>query len=242
MKSIHIFDLDNTLTKTPSFVDFLKTDDNGVIKTDGKFSDYFKTIQNYIHLIFSKDIEFHASNDKIYLYDKNKKSYLGDEYIQYFLELNPNEIESIGIKKSFVNRISKNFESDNGRLLLRHFPGFHSDPETIGKTLNEPVYKIYSSVKNKMILTGRQEKLRPYIEDVLFNKLKIDKPEFGLKLYNSNEGISNYKNREIEKTIIDNNWDEVHFYEDRKDWLDNAALYIKEKFPKIKFIKHFIHS
>lgn len=240
MREIHIFDLDDTLTETPKFVDFLSVDKSGVIDINKKYSDYFKSVSNYMYLIFSKEVEFHKKGDNIYLYDKNKKNYLGDEYIQYLIDVNPNEISHLGIKSSTVNRMPKNFESHNGKLSLRSFPGFHSDPDTIGKTLKEPVYKIYKSVKNRMILTGRAERLRSFIEDVLFNELKIDKPEYGLKLYNSSEGISNYKNKEIEKTIIENKWDVVHFYEDRKDWLDGAALYIKEKFPNVKFVKHLI--
>ena len=42
------------------------------------------------------------------------------------------------------------------------------------------------------------------------------------------------------KTIELNNWDEVHFYEDRADWLYHAEGAVKEKFPNVKFISHLI--
>lgn len=240
MKEVHIFDLDDTLTKTPKFSDFLAVRDGGVVDMNGKFSDYLKSVYNFLHVVFSKYVEFHVVDGDVLVFDKNKRQYLGDEYIQYIIDVNKDEMSRLGIKKSVLNRMPKNFESCGGNLCLRPFAGFHADPDTIGKELNQPVYDVYKTVKNRMILTGRNESLRPLIEAVLFGELKIDRPEYGLNLYNSSEGITHYKNRKIEESIIENNWDVVHFYEDRKDWLDNAERHIGELFPNVKFVKHFV--
>ena len=91
-----------------------------------------------------------------------------------------------------------------------------------------------------MIVTGRNEKMRPEIVQN-FKNLKIPMPNFGLYLFTGgNVGISAYKIKVIEDSIINNQWDEVHFFEDRKDWLDNAESEILKKFPYIVFKKHLI--
>jgi hypothetical protein len=91
-----------------------------------------------------------------------------------------------------------------------------------------------------MIVTGRDEELRSFIVDV-FKELNLELPNYGLILYQKgSQSIKDYKTEIILKTIELNNWDEVHFYEDRADWLYHAEGAVKEKFPNVKFISHLI--
>ncbi len=91
-----------------------------------------------------------------------------------------------------------------------------------------------------MILTGRNEKMR---QDIVnrFRELNIPLPNYGLHLFpGGNQGISIYKSKVIEDSIEKNDWEEIHYFEDREDWLNQAATTISEKFPNVKFHKHHI--
>jgi hypothetical protein len=52
--------------------------------------------------------------------------------------------------------------------------------------------------------------------------------------------IKDFKTDVILKTIEANGWEEVHFYEDRADWLYHAEGAVKETFPDVKFVPHLI--
>ena len=74
-----------------------------------------------------------------------------------------------------------------------------------------------------MILTGRDEQLRSQIEENL-RELGVEYPNYGLKLFKQGrDSIKQFKTDTILKSISENNWKEVHFYEDRQDWLNFAA-------------------
>jgi len=238
-KELHIFDMDDTLLWTPYFSDFVETDDRGVIDITKEFSEYFKKIKSYFTIIFSKEIFFVKSGDFIVLYDAKYKKPLTAEYVGYIQDLNPEAIVSYGLKRRVWKEMLRMFEDKDGFLVLKPFPGFHSDPNTLGKKINDSVYRIYKKAYNNMILTGRGESMRKEIEDNL-KEIGIEMPNQGLELYHGNEGIQKFKVDTVLNSIEENGWEKVFFYEDRKDWLEAVENAVREKYPEVKFISNHI--
>ncbi len=83
------------------------------------------------------------------------------------------------------------------------------------------------------------------LKDIIQNFLDngIDLPNFGLYLFKGGrKGISDFKVETIINTIKENNWEEIHFFEDRQDWLNKAEQEVVNFSPKIKFHKHLVVS
>ena len=224
MKTIHIFDMDDTLFETPKFSDFVGVPDDGLIDDTKYFPDYFKKLKVIFIDKMNKNIAFEKKGDFVIPINKETGKPFPGEFIEYFKE----------------KKFQRYFDVHDNNLVIKSFPGFHSSPETLGKILNLDVIKDYQKANNKMIVTGRDEELRSFIVDV-FKELNLELPNYGLILYQKgSQSIKDYKTEIILKTIELNNWDEVHFYEDRADWLYHAEGAVKEKFPNVKFISHLI--
>jgi hypothetical protein len=226
MKTISIFDLDDSLTETPTFSSFVGAEDGQKIDTFKYYPAYFKSVKSMFWDKLSKDVIFKRLGDFVVpINASNDKGFTSDS-LEYF---------------NGDKRKDKMFAVKNDVVTLKPFAGFHADPTTIGKKINEPVYEAYVSAENKMILTGRDEKLRKPIEDTL-KELGIECPNFGLKMYSGNSGIKNWKAHIIIQTIQENKWEQVDFYEDRQDWLHYAEGCVKEKYPNVKFVAHFVSN
>jgi hypothetical protein len=238
-KEIHIFDMDDTLLWTPHFSDFVEVGNNGVVDISGDFSSYLKKIKSYFSIVFSKEIFFVKSGDFIVVYDSKHKQPLTSEYVGYIQDLDPDSFISMALKRKNWKEMLRMFEEKDGFLVLKPFPGFHSDPRTLGKRVNEPVYNIYKKAHNKMILTGRGENMRSEIEQNL-KEIGVEAPNEGLMLYSGNDGIMNFKVQVVLDSIEKNGWEKVFFYEDRKDWLDAVENAVKEKFPEVQFVSNHI--
>lgn len=224
MKAIHIFDMDDTLLETPRFTDFVGVEGNGIIDDNKHFPEYFKKIRVAFLDRMSKEIYFRKQGDFILPINKaNDKPFPGD-FIEYFQE----------------NKFKRMLDVHDDVIVVKSFPGFHSSPDTLGKIMNSKVIEDYKRATNKMIVTGRDEELRSFIVDI-FKNIGLELPNYGLVLYQSGkQSIKDYKTQVILDTIEANNWDEVHFYEDRSDWLYHAEGAVKEKFPNVKFVPHLI--
>lgn len=223
-KEIHIFDLDDTLLETPTFSDFVGANHNDVIDSNTIFPEYFTKIKSIFLNDLAKEVIFLRLNDFVVPVDVKTKEPFPFEKIQY-------------VKDSKYKRF---FEEKDGIIVIGSFPGFHGDINTLGKIINEPVIQIYKNVQNKMILTGRSDKLHDHITDRL-NFLGIELPNFGIKTFKmDSHGIQAYKIRTIASSIQENEWEVVHFYEDNKSWLFNTKKTIEELFPSIEFIPQFI--
>jgi hypothetical protein len=224
MKTIHIFDMDDTLFETPKFSEFVGLESNGVIDEEKYFPDYFKKLKVMFIDKMNKNVFFEKRGDFILPINKeNGKPFTG-EFIDYFKD----------------KKTQRYFDVHDNQLVIKSFPGFHSSPETLGKILNLDVIKDYQKANKKMIVTGRDEELRSYIINI-FKELNLELPNYGLILYQKgSQSIKDFKTDIILKTIELNNWDEVHFYEDRSDWLYHAEGAVKEKFPNVKFVPHLI--
>jgi hypothetical protein len=239
-KIIKIFDLDDTLLKSILLSDLVNVE-NGEIKTSNEnIKEYTKKLKGIFSSLFFKEICFEKSNDFIVILDCATKQPLRSEYIDFIQDLDSQKLSKAGLKNSTKKDLLRTIDEEKGVLVLKPFPGFYDAKETIGTIINPEIIPIYKSAKNKMILTGRNEKMRQDIEGKLV-ELGIGVPNFGLHLYQGgSNGISAYKVKVIEDTIIANGWEEIHFFEDRADWLDKAEKEITEKFPKIKFHKHLV--
>jgi hypothetical protein len=224
MKTIHIFDMDDTLFETPKFTDFVGVQGNGTIDDTKHFPDYFLKIKAAFLDKMSKEVHFTKQGDFVVPINKsNGKSFPGN-FIEYFSD----------------KKYKRIFDVHDDTLIIKSFPGFHSSPETLGNIMNSDVIKDYKSASNKMIITGRDEELRPFILNI-FKELHLELPNYGLILYQKGrQSIKDFKTDVILRTIEANGWEEVHFYEDRSDWLYHAEGAVKEKHPEVKFIPHLI--
>lgn len=239
-KTLYVFDMDDTLLETPRVADVLKIE-NGEIKTeDENTKEFINKLKGIFSSLFFKEICFEKSNDFIIILDCGTKKVFGSEQLDFIQDLTPEQLQNAGFKNSTKKDLLRALGEEKGVLVLKPFPGFYEKDETIGTNINQEVLPFYKSAKNKMILTGRGEKMRANIEANL-KVLGLGIPNFGLHLFpGGSKGIADYKVKVIEDSILANQWEEIHFFEDRADWLNKAAVEITEKFPNIKFHKHLI--
>ena len=171
----------------------------------------------------SKQISFKKQGDNVIIINKSNNKPFGSDYIKYFSE----------------KKYEKVFSVEDDLLVLRAPINFYAHPETIGERVNKEILEEYNRAENKMILTGRVEKLRKDIEKRL-KDLKIEYPNFGLELFSGFQNVREFKTQTILKTIKENNWKEVHYYEDRADWLYYAEGVVKKTYPEVKFLTHLV--
>ena len=240
-KEVFIFDLDDTLLETPTFVSFLE-EENGIIKLDGDYLSFFLSVKSKFIKLFSIDILFRKEGDFILICDSKTNQHLGEDIYKKIINLNLNDFLNSDLKKRDFKSFSRMIELKEGKLILTTFQGFHSDPKTIGKKINNAVIDFYLNSLNKIILTGRGEKLRLEIEDRLM-ELELKNPNFGLFLFPGGENtIEDFKINTIINSIEENNWEIVHFFEDNKKWLEATENAVKIRFPKVKFLSHYIDN
>jgi hypothetical protein len=226
MKTIHIYDMDDTMFEAPTFSSFVENGSEGNIDTDIYFPEYFKKVKSLFWNNLSKEVVFRKSNDYVLAINPITNKPYDESQMEYFS------------KDKKAERVLKLI---NGMITISSFPGFHSEPKTLGKIVNDEVLEKYNKAENRMILTGRGEKMRFFIEKIL-DDLNIKYPNYGLMLYPGSPNIKEFKAETIIKTIEENDWEEVHFYEDREDWLHYAEGKVNEKFPHVIFVPHLIKN
>ncbi|HUS51371.1 MAG TPA: hypothetical protein VMZ91_14475 [Candidatus Paceibacterota bacterium] len=253
-KTLSVFDLDDTLLITPTFSDFAKKDQNNIVDTEvsplidkkdvdfnHRFKEFLNKIKSFFFIVFSKEIYFKTIGDFIVIFDAKTKAPLGVDYIAYIQELNPDSMASYGLKRGSVKDLIRAIGEQEGHLVITNMSGFHDNPDTVGSSVNDPIFKAYSSAPDKMILTGRGTNLRGVIEARL-KELGLDQPNYGLMLFPgiSGQSVKQFKTDTILQSIEDNGWDEIHFYEDKKEWLESAQNAVQEKYPNVTFYPHLI--
>jgi hypothetical protein len=246
-KKIEIFDLDDTLTKTPAFPEFLGVNEGEIVDIySSVYEKKFKEIKAAFADELSKEVSFKRSKDYIVPINTSNGKPFNSLHMDYFKD----------------SKYSRMFEIKNDTITIVPFPDFYSNPASIGMVVNEEVKDIYDSAVNKMILTGRNDELRKQIEDN-FQKIGIEYPNQGFFMfvnrpnkkkikqaqsdgsdifippYNS---IKEYKLWVISQAIESQGWNEIHFYEDRQDWLSFVEGAIKSKYPEVKFVPHYISN
>lgn len=240
IKEIKIFDLDDTLVKSILLSDLLNVENGEIKTTDENIRKHIEKLKGIFSSLLFKEICFEKSGDFIVIMDCGTKKAFGSEQLDYIQDLTPEQLLKAGLKNSTKKDLLRAIGEESGVLVLKPFPGFYDVKETIGTIINPEVLPIYKSAKNKMILTGRSEKMRQDIEERL-KELGLGTPNYGLHLFpGGSKGIADYKVKVIKDTIVANGWTEIHFFEDRSDWLEKAAIEIENEFPNIKFHKHLV--
>lgn len=220
-KVLHVFDLDDSLMETPSFADFSGTKSGENVDIDQNFPSYFLRIKAAFLENLFKEISFKRMGDFVVPINAQTGQPFKSDVVSYF-------------------KNKRDFGEKDGVLVLNPFPGFHSDPETVGKIINEPIYQEYKKAENKMILTGRDKNLSQVIIDTL-DALGMELPNYGLKTYKSGKlSIKDFKIQSILESIREYGWDIIHFYEDRLDWLTGAEEAVNQVYPSVNFVSHFV--
>jgi hypothetical protein len=240
-KILRVFDLDDTLLITPTFSELIPKDKNNILSLDSEYSGFLEKIREFFFLVFVKEIYFVASGHYIVVFNNSTKSPLGVEYISYIQDLDKDKmLSTYGLKAGSVKDVLRALEIKDNKLVFRAIPGFHENPETIGKFGNSNVAEVYNKSENRMILTGRNMKLKPKIEERLI-ELGMQLPNYGLFCFPGGKfSIQEYKVKTILDAIIEDGWSEVHFYEDKKDWLYAAKEAVNNAFPEVVFYPHLI--
>ncbi len=232
--------MDGTLLDSPKVSDFLDIENGQIITDDENIDANIKKITNIFSLLFFKQLCFEKRGDFVVVLDCITKSPICSEYIGFVQDLTEENILKSGLKNSIKKYLLLSIGEESGYLVLKPFPGFYDKVETIGNAINTEIISDYNSAKNKMVVTGRSEKLRKDV-NLKFKELGLVFPNFGLYLFpGGKNSISEYKIKVIQDSIFDNEWQEIHYFEDREDWLERAFSEITEKYPKIKFHKHHI--
>ena len=250
-KTIFIFDMDDTLVKTPKLEDVIQIKNGKVSSGDQGIDTAMQKMLKSISEVLSNeedeknrmkqlagignDAFFVKENDDIVLYFNGKP-------IDKGVLLNAVQNSSLTPKEK--TKILNSLDYKDGKIVLSFFGEFFSTESTVGTEINKDVVDVYEKVKNKMIVTGRSQGIKKGVSYILFNIIGLSEPNFGLHLYDGcNIGkVPGFKADVIIQSIKENGWNEVHFYEDRLDWLNFVEGIVRIEFPDVKFHKHFVDS
>lgn len=103
-------------------------------------------------------------------------------------------------------------------------------------TKKKELSKLYNSVKNKCIVTGRIDDIKDKIIKTL-DKLGLDKPNYGLYCYPSkskvDDKIAVWKGKTIVNIIKKYKFKKVVFYDDNSKWVNKVNSIVRESLPNI---------
>jgi len=242
-KVIYVFDMDDTLVKTPKLEEVIKIVDgksqSGIPSVDDRLNAVVKII-NELYKNNSRLRKLANIDNEFYLKKQNEKICLNNDNLsgkEIFDFIDNNE----QLSKKEKNAIFDKFEFDGDCMRLHKFGEYYRTEGTIGVELIKPTIDVYNKAINKMIVTGRSNSIRKGAEYILFNYLGLDYPNYGFYLYDFNKnGIPAFKANIIINSIQKNNWDIVNMFEDKDDWLVIIKNIIKTKFPKIIFNSYLV--
>lgn len=244
MREVHIFDMDDTLLTTPTFADMIR---NG---SHDKVNDFLSNVKRGFMLFMSKNVDFKVSGDFIIMVDGSNGNPVPPSYLDIFEDMlerseadipNPETFKKqVGMKRSSLRDIWKCLDIKDRHIIVVQIRGFHADANTIGKGINDVIANAYANAQNKMIVTGRGKKLEAAITNRL-EELGLHFPNQGLYCFpEDGTSIQQFKIDTILRSIEENGWEIVHFYEDREDWLNAAFNAVQQQYPNIEFVKHHI--
>lgn len=198
---LYIFDMDQTLVKTPSFeelaLEYLM--EKNSIKS---------LIDKSLKWIGAEKKELKWENGRIFIDDKDNK---------------------IIPKKNWVKK---------GNRVYLITPDIFNFMDISLPTELKDISRIYKSVKNKAIVTGRSEDMRDKIIKRL-NSLGLEIPNFGLFCYPTRDSnqmrVGVWKAEIIVNLIRDNGFKSARFYEDNSKWLKTVTKMVKDKLPNIEW-------
>ena len=237
--------MDDTLLVTPTFADMMKRG------SDPCLDDFLTHVKQTFLLFMMKEVVFRAQGDYIVLMTPD-----GAPMPSHILTLMSEKLEGMetsmspeafkrefGIKRSSVKDVVKALSLKKGHIIISQVRGFHANPETIGFQKNDHVVEIYNAAPHKMIVTGRAKNLIPDITKRLA-EVGMEYPDQGLYCFpeTGHRNIADFKVHCILEAIEKNGWEEVHFYEDKEDWLKAAAIAVRNTYPQVTFVEHHISN
>lgn len=236
MKILHIFDLDDTLLVTPTFA--------SMMHSNSDLEEFLEHIQQTLFPFLGWDVSFEVKGDFIVLVDVAPAEV--DKARQILLmDVDTPEVfkARFGVKRSSLKDVLGSLTDREGAIIVSRVRGFHANPDTIGRIKNDEVIEAYEAAEHKMIVTGRAVALKGHIEHA-FGEMGLELPDQGLYCFDqsSHKTIVEFKASCILEAVGSGDWDEVHFYEDRLDWLDAVALAVSEKHPDVLFVPHHIRN
>ena len=254
-KRLDIFDYDDTLTYTPTFAEYLDSDENGIVDLgvsgdENQNKSQLRKAKHIFNMIFGKNVQFQVKGDFIILIDARSGrplpgAQLGiiQDKIDEIVDQTPNEEFNarFGVKRGELRRFPETFGEKQGYLAIKEISGFHKDDMTIGSRVNEKLAPIYKSAENKMIVTGRDNSLKKAI-DVTLRWAELEFPNRGLYCFPGTGKLSipQWKAKVILDEIAAGKYDEVHFYEDKANWLKTTEDQVHQAFPNVKFFGHLV--
>jgi hypothetical protein len=241
-KVLYVFDMDDTLINVSGLINFIFIKDGNIETKDEKIKENVVKIKGFFSTMLFKELCFENVDDLIMMVDCQTKTPFKQQHLEFIKTFSEEKLIEYGFKPSIKKYVQRVIKEKNGILFLEPFPGFYEDEKTIGSVLNLNVFNSYKLAKNKMIISGRSENLRNSIKSK-FEEIGIDYPNFGLFLFKGGRvGIADFKVNTIKNSILENNWNEIHFFEDKMEWLEKAFKEITSEFPYIKFHKHFVNK
>jgi len=254
-KRLDVFDYDDTLTYTPTFAEYMDSDEKGVIDlgVSGDGADNKSQLRKSKHIfnmIFGKDVIFQVKGDFIIVVDARNGRPLPGAQMGIIQDKIDDVVDSTpakeftqrhGVRRSEMRDFPGAFTEKQGYLTVKEIRGFHKDDSTIGSKVNEKLISAYNAAQNKMIVTGRDEKLKKAI-DITLRWANLEYPNRGLHCFPGagKIGIPEWKSTVILKEIEEGQYDEVHFYEDKANWLKTTEDKVREVFPNVNFFGHHV--
>lgn len=252
---LDIFDYDDTLTYTPTFAEYMDSDENGVIDlgASGDGADNKSQLRKSKHIfnmVFGKDVLFQVKGDFIIVVDARSGRPLPgaqvgiiQDKIDDIVASTPAEefTKRLGVRRSEIRDFPGTFVEKSGYITIKEIRGFHKDDMTIGSKVNEKLVAIYNAAQNKMIVTGRDESLKKAI-DITLRWAQLEYPNKGLHCFpgKGKHSIPQWKAKIILEEIERGQYDEVHFYEDKANWLKTTEIQVKQAFPDVNFFGHHV--
>jgi hypothetical protein len=256
-KRLDIFDYDDTLMYTPTFAEYMQSDKDGVIDLgiSGDGVDNKSQLRKSRHIfsiVFGKDVLFQVKGDFIIVVDaRSGRSLPGaqvgiiqDKIDDIIANTPANEFtQRLGARRGEMKDFPGTFIEKSGYLAIKEIRGFHKDDMTIGSRVNEKIGPIYKAVKNKMIVTGRDESLKKAI-DMTLRWAQLEFPNKGLYCFpgKGKSSIPQWKAKVILEEIERGQYDEVHFYEDKANWLKATEDQVRLDFPDVNFFGHHVRN
>jgi len=239
--------MDDTLVFLPKLEDVIQTKNGKVASGDPVIDAGLQKILNSISEVLEKDEKLRMKQlagiqNKVYFVkeDDGVVLYSGENPVdkEKFLST----VQNSDLTPKEKTKILNSLDYRNGKIVLALFREFFSTESTVGTEINKEVVRAYEKAKNKMIVTGRSDGIRKGVSYILFNIIGLSEPNFGLHLHkgSSEGGVPGFKANVVKQSIKENGWEEIHFYEDRLDWLKFIEEEVKKEFPAIKFHQHFV--
>lgn len=209
----------------------------------------------------TKDIkETKKENDTLYIFDLDDTLFLNPRFEDLAIEYLKEDVTVKSLLQSSIRKIGVTLSSlkwENGKIYIpdpNHEIEVKSNWIRRGKRvylvtpdkfyytdLSLPIKttelsKLYNSVENKAIVTGRPLDIKDKIKNSL-KEFNLDDPNYGLHCYPAKRGtserVADWKAKTIVNLIKDNKFKKVYFYDDNSKWVNRVTREVKKELPDI---------